>query len=345
MAKESIIADADYKSWISDLKRRFKSSQVKAAIKVNSELIKFYWSLGKDIVQKQAESKWGSGFFETLSRDLRDALPDVKGLSVTNLKYMKYVFNLFCEEMENRPQLVDELSLVPWGHIRYIIDSCRNDPKKALFFVHKVIDNNWSRNVLLNFLSTDLYERQGKAVSNFSKNLPLPQGELAQQLTKDPYNFDFISVTERYEEKELKDALIHNIEKFLLELGRGFAYMGREFRLQIGKVEKFMDMLFYNTNLHCYVVIEVKTAEFDSDNIGQLGTYVTAVNHILKKDGDNPTVGLLICKTKDNVLAQYALESMAVPIGISEFELSRLYPADFKGSLPSIKEIESKLKD
>ena len=309
MAKKSVTADAEYKSWISDLKKRFKSGQIKAAIKVNSELIKFYWSLGKDIVLKQAESKWGSGFFESLSSDLRDALPDVKGFSVTNLKYMKYVYNLFRKEMEIRPQLVDELSLVPWGHIRYIVDACRNNPKKALFFVHKVIDNHWSRTILLNFLDTDLYERQGKAVSNFSKNLSFSQGELAQQLTKDPYNFDFITVTERYEEKELKDALIHNIEKFLLELGRGFAYMGREFRLQIG----------------------------------QLGTYVTAVNHILKKDGDNPTVGLLICKTKDNILAQYALESMAVPIGISEYELSKLYPADFKSSLPSIKEIESKL--
>ena len=173
--------------------------------------------------------------------------------------------------------------------------------------------------------------------------MPLPQGDLAQQLMKDPYNFDFITITEDYEEKELKDALIHNIEKFLLELGRGFAYMGREFRLQIGNVEKFMDMLFYNTNLHCYVVVEVKTSEFDSENIGQLGTYVTAVNHILKRDGDNPTVGLLICKTKDNVLAQYALESMAVPIGISEYELSKLYPVDFKSGMPSIEEIESKL--
>jgi Protein of unknown function (DUF1016). len=165
MAKKSVTADAEYKSWISDLKKRFKSGQIKAAIKVNSELIKFYWSLGKDIVLKQAESKWGSGFFESLSSDLRDALPDAKGFSVTNLKYMKYVYNLFRKEMEIRPQLVDELSLVPWGHIRYIVDACRNNPKKALFFVHKVIDNHWSRTILLNFLDTDLYERQGKAVS------------------------------------------------------------------------------------------------------------------------------------------------------------------------------------
>ena len=343
MKRTSLIKDSDYKAWVSELKKRFMSSQIKAAIKVNSELIRFYWSLGRDIVQKKAESKWGSGFFDNLSRDLRSALPEVKGLSVTNLKYMKYLYTLFCNEAENRPQVVDDLSRIPWGHLRYIIDSSKNNPQKALFFIHKVVENNWSRSVLLNFLDTDLFERQGKIVSNFSQSLPLPQGDLAQQLMKDPYNFDFISIAEHYEEKELKDALIHNIERFLLELGRGFAYMGREYRLQIGSIEKFMDMLFYNTNLHCYVVVEVKTSEFDSENIGQLGTYVTAVNHILKRDGDNPTVGLLICKTKDNVLAQYALESMAVPIGISEYELSKLYPVDFRSNMPSIEEIESNL--
>ena len=338
-----VIKDPDYKVWISELKKRFRSSQIKAAIKVNSELIRFYWSLGRDIVQKKAESKWGSGFFDMLSRDLREEFPNVKGFSVTNLRYVKRFYQCFSIHPQLGGELVDDLSRIPWGHTKYIIDRCHRNAEKAFFFVQKTLANNWSRSVLLNFLDTDLFERQGKILSNFSQNLPLPQGDLAQQLMKDPYNFDFITITEDYEEKELKDALIHNIEKFLLELGRGFAYMGREFRLQIGNVEKFMDMLFYNTNLHCYVVVEVKTSEFDSENIGQLGTYVTAVNHILKRDGDNPTVGLLICKTKDNVLAQYALESMAVPIGISEYELSKLYPVDFKSGMPSIEEIESKL--
>lgn len=339
----TVIRDSDYKVWISELKKRFKSSQIKAAVKVNSELIRFYWSLGRDIVQKKAESKWGSGFFDILSRDLREEFPAVKGFSVTNLRYIKRFYQCFSIHPQLGGELVEDLSRIPWGHTKYIIDRCHGNAEKAFFFVQKSLTNNWSRSVLLNFLDTELFERQGKVVSNFSQNLPLPQGDLAQQLMKDPYNFDFISVTEHYEEKELKDALIHNIEKFLLELGRGFAYMGREFRLQIGNTEKFMDMLFYNTNLHCYVVVEVKTTEFDSENIGQLGTYVTAVNHILKRDGDNPTVGLLICKTKDNVLAQYALESMAVPIGISEYELSKLYPADFRSGMPSIEEIESKL--
>ena len=188
-----------------------------------------------------------------------------------------------------------------------------------------------------------MFERQGKAISNFSKTLPPPQGDLAQEITKDPYNFDFLSITENYREKELKDALEINIRNFLLELGQGFAYIGREYRIQIGDTEKFIDMLFYNLNLRCYVVIEIKTGKFESEYIGQLGTYITAVNHILKKDIDNPTLGLLICKNKDNVLAQYALESSIQPIGISEYELSKLYPTDIKSSLPSIEDIEKGL--
>ena len=198
--------------------------------------------------------------------------------------------------------------------------------------------------MLLNFLDTDLYERQGKAITNFKLALPAPQSDLAQEMTKDPYNFDFLAIAEDYREKELKDALENNIRKFLLELGTGFAYVGREYRIVIGQTEKFIDMLFYNLNLRCYVVIEIKTGKFESENIGQLGTYVAAVNHILKKDVDNPTLGLLICKSKDNVLAQYALESTSQPIGVSEYELSKLYPVDFKSSLPSIEDLENELK-
>lgn len=335
----------EYAEWIQELKTRYRQSKIKAAVHVNTELLSFYWSLGKDIVSKKAEATYGSGFYKNLSRDLRKELPDVQGLSERNLRYMKKMYELFEESATTCGKFADDLFSLPWGHIRYIIDSCKNNPQKAVFFARKTLENNWSRSMLLNYLDTDLYERQGKAVSNFSSSLPMPQGELAQEMTKDPYQFDFLTLTESYEEKELKDALIKNIEKFLLELGRGFAYMGREFRLQVGSEEKFIDMLFYNANLHCYVVVEVKTQKFEAAHLGQLGLYVSAVNHILKKDGDNPTVGLLICKSKDNVVAQYALESSAVPIGISEYELSKLYPADFKGSLPSIAEIESELDE
>ena len=198
---------------------------------------------------------------------------------------------------------------------------------------------------MLNWLDTDLYERQGKAITNFNKQLPVAQGDLANELTKDPYNFDFLTMTEGYNEKELKDALTDNIVKFLLELGNGFAFVGREYRLEVGKTEQFIDLLFYNIRLHCYVVIEIKTEKFKPSDIGQVGTYVVAVNHILKTEQENPTIGLIICKEKDEVLAQYAVESAGEPIGISEYELSKVYPADFKSSLPTIAEIEQQLKD
>lgn len=358
------VHDRQYQSWITDVSRRFRSGQIKAAMKVNDEMLRFYWALGRDIVSMKADSLWGNRFYEVLSKDLKRIIPESKGFSSRNLRYMRDYYLLFSSDSEILPQVVakshsdaleqmnqggqyecDMITRIPWGHIRTIIDKCKNHRDKALFFVRKTLENNWSRAVLLNFLDTDLYERQGKAVSNFDKTLPEPAGDLAQQITKDPYNFDFLTITEPYNEKEFKDALIKNIERFLLELGKGFAYMGREFRLEIGSEEKFMDMLFYHVDLHCYVVIEVKTTKFDAGYLGQLGLYVTAVNHILKKGGDNPTIGLLVCKNKDNVVAQYALEGISLPIGISEYELSKLYPVDFKSSLPSIEEIEAELAD
>lgn len=344
--------DKDYAKWIEGLSSRFRNMQIKAATKVNQEMLMFYWSLGKDIVEMNAEGTWGSRLLKNLSLDLKERLPDSKGFSETNLDYMRRFYLLYSKSpqvvednaSEISPQLVGKLCSIPWGHHRYIMDKCKNDVEKALFYVEKTIENNWSRAVLLNWLSTDLYERQGKAITNFNTRLPEPQGDLAQEITKDPYNFDFLSMREGYNEKELKDALENNIVKFLLELGTGFAFVGREYRLLIGNTEKFIDLLFYNINLHCYVVIEVKVDKFESENIGQLGTYVAATNHILKTEKDNPTIGLLICKEKDNVLAQYALESTIQPIGISEYELSKLYPSDFKSSMPSIEEIEQQLK-
>ena len=344
-----IKTDKDYASWIEELSLRYKKSQIKAATHVNSEMLRFYWSLGKDIVTLHAESRWGDKFIASLSADLRLKLSGVKGLSETSIEYAKRFYLLYNKYLTIHPQLVGELQnnaiwRIPWGHHRYIIDKFFNEPEKAMFYVQKTLENGWSRNVLLNFMDTNLYERQGKAVSNFKAALPAPQSDLAQEMTKDPYTFDFLALTEGYREKELKDALEANIRDFLLELGTGFAYMGREYRIVIGQTEKFIDMLFYNLNLRCYVVVEVKTGRFESEYIGQLGTYVSAVNHLLKKDIDNPTLGLLICKSKDNVLAQYALESSSQPIGVSEYELSQLYPVDFRSSLPSIEDIENELK-
>lgn len=343
--------DAQYREWISEVSKRFHQSQIKAAVKVNDEMLRFYWQLGKELHDRKDKFSYGQSFYKTISRDLRRKLPDVKSFSETNLRYMQKFAELY-SEVSNLPQVgedfrseeIEPLFAIPWGHHKIIIDKCNGNPKKALFFVNQVIQNNWSRAVLLNFLDTDLYERQGKAITNFNLTLPAMQSDLAQEITKDPYKFDFITLTQSYNEKELKDALMDNIQKFLLELGNGFAFVGREYRIEIGSTENFIDMLFYHIRLHCYVVVEVKVTEFESSYAGQLGTYVVAVNHQLKTEKDEPTLGLLVCKSKDDIKAQYALEASSQPLGVSAYELSKLIPENFKGSLPSIDEIESELR-
>lgn len=356
--KNPNILQQDYTTWVRELKKRYAQSQIKASIAVNGELIGFYYSLGRDIQQKQFQNTYGSGFYKKLSDDLRREIPNAKGFSPTTLKYAVYFYDLYKDfvdgqnrpqlvddlRVRNRPQLADDLRKIPWDHHRRIIDKCKKSPKKAVFFVKKTIENNWSRSMLLTFLDTDLYEREGRAVTNFTTTLPKAQGDLARELTRDPYCFDFVEIRGDFEERELKDALLKNIEMFMMELGRGFAYMGREYRLMVGKTEQFLDMLFYNTKLHCYVVIEVKTGKFEPAYIGQLSTYVVAVNHLLKTPEDKPTLGILVCKDKDEILAQYSLEGTVNPIAISEFELAKIYPKDFKSSLPSIKELEEGLK-
>lgn len=346
-----INTDSDYNLWISQLVERYRNCQIRATVKANEELLRFYWSTGEDIVKKKAESRWGESVINSISQDLTSALPGIKGLSPTNLGYAKRFYSLYSQLDTFYPQLVGKTEYeqlktiifrIPWGHQRYLIDKFYNNPKRAFYYVRLTLENGWSRAVLLNAIDMDLKEPEGKAVTNFS--LTLPEGDLAQEMTKDPYLFDFAALTKPYKEEESKLALMKNIEQFLLELGTGFAFMGREYRLVVGSTEQFIDMLFYNTRLRCYVVIEVKAIKFQPGDVGQLGTYVSAVNHILKTPADNPTIGLLICKTKDNVLAQYALESSSQPIGISEYELSKMYPADFKSTLPSIEDIENELK-
>ncbi len=342
--------DDNYKKWLGELSDRFRNSQIKAAMRVNSEMLQFYWSIGRDISQMELSAKYGSGFYKRLSSDLKNIFPESSSFSETNLRYMQRFYELY-PQSENLPQVVadfkehNNIFLIPWGHHRYIIDKCRNDRQKALFYVNKVIENNWSRAMLLNFLDTDLYDRQGRAITNFQATLPAVQSDLAQAITKDPYNFDFLTLTEKYNERELKDALMDNITKFLLELGSGFSFVGREYRLEIGETENFIDMLFFNIKLKCYVVLEVKVTNFEPSFAGQLGTYVVAVNHQLKEDWQNPAVGLLVCKSMDKIEAQYALESTSQPLGVSSYELSKLIPDDFKGSLPTIEEIEAELSE
>jgi predicted nuclease of restriction endonuclease-like (RecB) superfamily len=382
MANERIkslsILDKDYLQWIKELSTRFRRSQVKASVRVNQVMLQFYWELGKDIVEKKAESRWGSGFMKNLSRDLKEVNPDATCFSETNLLYMKNFYRLYqpyiapqtVKQMENintpqpgeqiaqqaveqkenaiTPQLGEQIRndifSIGWGHHKVLIDKYSKQPEKALFFVHQTVENGWSRDMLLNFMGTNLYERQGKALTNFQRTLPEETSDLARELTKDPYDFAFTGITGKYSEALLKEKLFGNITQFFVELGTGFGYLGKEYRLQVGEREQFIDLLFYNLNLSCYVVIEVKIGKFEFADIGQLGGYVVACNHTLRKEGrDNPTIGLLICKEKDRVQAQYALESSSQPLAISEYELEKFYPEKVEGTIPTIEEIEAKL--
>ena len=371
MSKNLTIIDKDYIHWVEELSVRYRQSQIKAAVRVNRELLKYYWELGRDIEEMHVEERWGQSVIKNLSVYLQLKNPNSTGLSRTNIYYAKKFYLLYSQYLKIVPQVVGQLEdgnasqsvedspgvvpqsvgqleemlfSIPWGHHRYLIDKYGTEPEKAFFYVKKTMKEGWSRDVLLNFMDAGLYEREGKALTNFTRTLPDETSDLAQELTKDPYNFAFAGITQPYNEQILKDALLANISQFLLELGTGFAYVGKEYRLQIGKKEKFIDLLFYNLNLSCYVVIEVKIGEFDFQDLGQLSGYVVACNHILKKEGrDNPTIGLLICRQKDSLLAQYALEGSNLPLGISEYELSKLYPEKVEGTIPTIEEIEARL--
>lgn len=376
MGKSITIMDKEYKDWILDLSQRYRRSQIKAAVKVNMEKLLFNWQLGRDIVEMHVEERWGEKVITQLSRDLRLALPGVEGLSRSNIYYCKNFYLLYSQDSEIVQQVIGQLEgktnastseivhqlegqfadnifvqqvvglfQIPWGHHCTIIDKVKGDRKKALFFVRKTIEEGWSRGVLETWIATDLYNREGKAITNFHNTLPEPMSDLASEITKDPYNFAFAGIRGKYNERLLKDALLKNITDFLLELGTGFSYVGKEYRLQIGETENFIDLLFFHIPLNCYVVIEVKIDKFTPGDLGQLGTYVVACNHILKQSHHNPTIGLLVCKSKDNLLAQYALESSNQPIGISEFELEKLYPTKVEGMIPTIEELEDKLND
>ena len=358
MSKSISILDKDYARWVQELCKRYRQSQIKAAVKVNTEQLKYNWLLGRDIVEMNVEQRWGESVITQLSKDLKEEMPDVSGLSKTNIYYCRKFYQLYNPSNENFHQLEGEFTNaenfhqlggifeIPWRHHCLIMDKVKGDVAKAIFYIRQTIENGWSRSMLLNFISTDMYERQGKALTNFKDTLPEITSELAQELTKDPYNFAFTGITQPYNERILKDALLNNITHFLTELGTGFAYVGKEYRLEVGKTENFIDLLFYNLNLSCYVVIEVKIGKFEFSDIGQLGGYVVACNHQLRKEGrDNPTIGLLICKEKDRVQAQYALESSSQPLGISEYDLEKFYPEKVEGTIPTIEEIETKLSE
>lgn len=324
-------------------------------------MLRFFWLIGRDIERRQFANRYGSHFFEQVSQDLQHNLGIKKGLSPNSIRYAHRFYLLYsttfeklqqpAEEFErssNLRQLAEQferLFLIPWTHHQKIIDKTDGNSEKALFFVSKSLQNQWGRGVLVNALSSDLYERQKSAQTNFDVALPSPDSDLAKEYFHTPYNFEFTGLMEQYNEKQLKDALEENITRTLIEFGRGFAFVGREYRITAGKHEKYIDLLFYIIPLHRYCVVEVKTTEFDFPDFGQLLGYVAMVNDHLNTPGDNPAIGLLICQEKDNVLAQYALSNTQVPMSIAEYRVIRQQlPLELQSQLPSEKELEEKLK-
>jgi len=347
-----ISQDSVYKNWLKDLKNRFRQVQLKAIVKVNSELLNFYWELGKEITEKQKFSNWGDGFLQQLSIDLMTEFPAIKGFSLRNLKYMRQWFNFWngknalvqqaVAQNENGQQAVAQLTKIPWGHNIAIISKCKNH-EEAVFYVKNTISQNWSRSVLVHQIEGKLFERKGKAIHNFEVTLPKPQSDLAQQTLKDPYIFDFISLTDNYNERELEKELINHITHFLLELGAGFAFLGKQVQINVGKREFFLDLLFYHTRLHAYVVVELKTGDFEPEYAGKLNFYLKAVDTQLKKENDNNSIGILLCKNKEKTIVEYALSDINKPIGVSEYQLVSSLPENLKSSLPSIEELENEL--
>ena len=345
---KNILDTSDYKNWLQTLKGKIQQSQIKAAIQVNSELLRLYWQIGKAIAEKQAKAKWGDGFLQTLSADLCKEFPTMKGFSYRNLKSIRQWYLFYNQEFLIRKQLVSQLEVslfsIPWGHHIMIMQRCKSI-QEALFYVHKTIENHWSRSVLEHQIALNLYARQGKAITNFQQQLPATASDLAQELTKDPYVFDFLSMTEGYTERELQQYLEDHMTKFLLELGKGFCFYGKQVHINVGGDDFYIDLLFYNAHLHCYVVVELKTTKFKPEHIGQLKFYVTVVNKQLRTEGDNPTIGLLICKDKNDIVAEYTLEEIHNPIGVSSYKLFDELSKGFQSSLPSIEEIEKQLID
>ncbi|GBD96105.1 MAG TPA: DUF1016 domain-containing protein [Nitrospirae bacterium] len=339
---EALTQDKTYSIWLKELKQKVRLVQIKAAVKVNSELLQFYWELGQDIVDKQKNAKWGDGFLKQLSIDLSSEFPDMKGFSLSNLKYIKQWYLFYSQEIGKSQQAVGQLVQIPWGHNIAIVSKCKN-LDEALFYIQKTIQNNWSRSVLIHHVESNLFKREGKAITNFKATLPEPQSDLARETLKDPYKFDFLTLTEKHNEKELENALINHVTKFLLELGAGFSYIGRQYKLEIAGDEFFIDLLFYHVKLHCYVVVELKSVKFKPDFAGKLNFYVSAVDGILKSEQDNATIGILICKSKNDTVEEYALKDVHKPIGVSEYIITKNLPDEFKSSLPSIEEIEAEL--
>ena len=328
-----------YVDWLSELKTRIHTAQQRAALAVNRELVLLYWQIGRDILARQAEQGWGAKVIERLAQDLRTAFPQMKGFSPRNLKYMR----AFAEAWPDSGFVQEVLAQLPWYHQLALLDKLRTDEDRR-WYAAKAIEHNWSRNILVMQIETNARGRSGQAVTNFDGRLPKPHSDLARESLKDPYRFDFLGLTDEAQEREIENALVKHVTEFLLELGAGFAFVGRQVLLDVGGDEFFIDLLFYHLKLRCYVVIELKGGKFKPEHLGQLGFYLTAVDRQVKSEQDNPTIGLLLCKSKNKVVAEYALGDKTQPMGVAEYKLLESLPAELQTSLPSIEQIERELE-
>lgn len=355
--------DREYKQWLRDIKSRYRNAQIKAALKVNAEQLLFNWQLGRDLVERKAEEKWGTGVVEQLSLDLQAAFPESKGFSARNLWLMKQWYLFYDGSVEKLQQLVAEMQIadnqldiklhqlgkdipgiltrIPWGHHIAIIAKCKSI-EEAFFYISRSATENWSRNTLMNCIKADLYHASGGAVTTFANTLPSPQNELAQAITKDTYDFGFLSLEEGYKEEALETELESHLTRFLLALGKGFAYLGRQQQVIVGGKTRKLDMLFFHIPLNCYVVIELKTVPFEPEFAGKLNYYVNIVDDLIKQPNHNPTIGLLICSNKDDTDVRYSFTGLQTPIGVSTYNNVQL--KELQEQLPSVEELKNRIR-
>ena len=361
--------DSEYSQWMVEIKERYRNTQIRAAVKVNAEQLLFNWLLGKDLVTRKVDEKWGSGVVEQVSLDLQNEFPMAKGFSTTNLWNMKKWYLFYSEKLqqvvgesindislkqlnqyagiEKLQQVVGEIDFpmlfayVPWGHHVYIITKCK-EINEALFYIKKTIQESWSRNALINAVKADLYHKQGAAITNFDKLLPSNQSKLAQEITKETYDLGFITLPPEYAEEDLENALEQNITQFLLELGTGFAFVGRQKEIIIAGKTRKIDMLFYHIKLRCYVVVELKVVSFEPEFAGKLNFYVNAVDELIKSDNDNPTIGLLICKDMNQTEVKWAFSGIETPMGVATYDNVKI--KEMEEQLPSVEAIQARIQ-
>ncbi|MEZ5584257.1 MAG: PDDEXK nuclease domain-containing protein [Candidatus Competibacteraceae bacterium] len=330
-----------YRDLIANLKSRIQSAQIKAAVTVNTQLITLYWDIGQQIAEKQRSSGWGDAVIEQIAQDLTREFKTMKGFSRRNLYRMKRFYAFYASQDPFVPQAVAQ---IPWGHNDLIIQRV-NERNKALWYVQKTLENGWSRSVLDHQIESQLYERQAEKprIDNFTERLPAPQSDLARQTLKDPYLFDFLNIGEEAHERELETALVDRITRFMLELGKGFAFVGRQYHLEVGGDDFYIDLLFYHLRLHCYVAVELKTGPFKPEYTGKLNFYLTALDEQVKMPEDSPSIGLILCRDRNNVVAEYALRDVNKPIGISRYALAATLPEELRASFPTVEEVEAEL--